>query len=254
VSIAPQRMTKQSLTRDQVFELIERVGVGNAIPSERQLCVDLGVSRLTVRAALDELVREGYLVRRRGSGTFVREPKIAQELTMTSFSEDMRRRGLRPGSRTLSLDTTLAGAYLGRCLHVSPSERILVAKRLRLADDESMAIETLHVPEALVPGLTRKDFDQTSFYELLTKRYGIEVVSGIQTIEPTVTNEEESEALGVPLHSPAFQFERTTRSETGSTVEFVRSIYRGDRYRLVTELSRRERAAAPVFMPRERRP
>ena len=78
---------------------MERFGVGNAIPSERQLSVDLGVSRLTVRAALDELVREGYLDRRRGSGTFVREPKIAQELTMTSFSEDMRQRGMRPGEQ-----------------------------------------------------------------------------------------------------------------------------------------------------------
>ena len=232
----PQRTTKQSETRDQVIELIERAGVGGALPSERQLSVDLGVSRLTVRAALDELVREGYLVRRRGSGTFVREPKIAQELTMTSFSEEMRRRGMTPGSRTLSLTTTTAGAYLGRSLHVSPSERVVVAKRLRLADGESMAIETLHVPESLVPGLTPKDLEQGSFYELLADRYGITIVGGMQTIEPTVTNEEESSALDVPLHSPAFQFERTTRSESGEIVEFVRSIYRGDRYRLVTAL------------------
>ena len=247
-----QRITKQSQTRDQVFDLIEQIGVGQAIPSERQLSHEFGVSRLTVRAAIDELAREGYLVRRRGSGTYVSEPKIAQELTMSSFSEEMRRRGMRPGSRTLSLEVIHAGAYLGRCLHVSPSERIVVAKRLRLADDESMAIETLHVPESLVPGLTAEDFDRTSFYDLLTDRYGIEIVGGIQTIEPTVTNEEESAILGVPLHAPAFQFERTTRSERGEIVEFVRSIYRGDRYRLVTELNRRDRAlVAPVFMPRE---
>src|SRR5881227_1540693 len=115
-------MTKQNEARERVLDLIDRLGVGDAIPSERQLSGDLGFSRLTVRAALDELVREGYLERRRGSGTFVREPKIAQELTMTSFSEDMRRRGLRPASRTLSLTTTLAGARLGRLLTVSPSE------------------------------------------------------------------------------------------------------------------------------------
>jgi GntR family transcriptional regulator len=254
VTAAP-RATKQSQTRERVIDLIDGLGIGSAIPSERQLSVDLGVSRLTVRAALDELVREGYLDRRRGSGTFVREPKIAQELTMTSFSEEMRRRGMRPASKTLSLTTTLAGAYLGRCLHVSPSERIVVAKRLRLADDETMAIETLHVAESRVPGLTPKDLDQGSFYELLSERYGIEIVGGLQTIEPTVTNEEESEALGVPLHSPAFLFERTTRSQTGDIVEFVRSIYRGDRYRLVTELNRRERGGAtPAFQPRVGRP
>ncbi len=234
---APPKVTKQSHTRERVLDLIKGLGVGNAIPSERQLSVDLGVSRLTVRAALDELTREGYLVRRRGSGTYVREPKIAQELTMTSFSEDMRRRGMEPGSRTLSLQTILAGARLGRCLMVSPSEPIMVVKRLRLADGETMAIETLHIPGSLVPGLAPEDLD-SSFYELLADRYGIEIAGGVQAIEPTVTNEEESEALGVPLHSPAFLFERTSRDEAGRIVEFVRSIYRGDRYRLVTELSR----------------
>jgi GntR family transcriptional regulator len=247
-----QRITKQSQTRDQVFDLIAQLAVGKAIPSERQLSSDLGVSRLTVRAALDQLVREGYLLRRRGAGTFVREPKIAQELTMTSFSEDMRQRGMRPGSRTLSLERTLAGAYLGRCLHVSPSERIVVVKRLRLADDEAMAIETLHVPESVVPGLTRSDFEGGSFYDLLASRYGVEIVGGIQTIEPTVTNEEESEALDVPLHSPAFQFERTTRASDERIVEFVRSTYRGDRYRLVSELRRNRSARPPTFVPRER--
>src|SRR3954470_11094820 len=148
---APPRVTKTSATRRQVLDLIEQLGVGTAIPSERQLSADLGVSRLTVRAALDELAREGYLVRRRGSGTYVQHPKIAQELTMTSFSEDMRRRGMVPGSRTLSLSRELAGARLGRVLHVSPAEKILVIKRLRLADGESMAIETLDLPPGGVP-------------------------------------------------------------------------------------------------------
>jgi GntR family transcriptional regulator len=230
-------VTKQSETRDRVLDLIEQLGVGDAIPSERLLSADLGVSRLTVRAALDDLVREGYLVRRRGSGTFVSEPKIAQELTLTSFTEDMRQRGMQPESRTLELTVVAAGARLGRFLHVSPSEPIVVAKRLRLADHETMAIETLHVREALVPGLSGDELEQRSFYELLRDQYGIVVVGGTQTIEPTVTNEEESQALGVPLHSPAFLFERFSRSEGGDIVEYVHSIYRGDRYRLVTDLS-----------------
>jgi GntR family transcriptional regulator len=240
-------VTKQSETRGRVLDLIERLEVGEAIPSERQLSADLGVSRLTVRAALDELVREGYLLRRRGAGTFVSEPKIAQELTMTSFTEDMRRRGLRPESRTLELKVTPAGARLGRFLHLSPSEPIIVAKRLRLADHETMAIETLHVREALVPDLSARDLEQQSFYELLRDRYGIVIAGGTQTIEPTVTNEEESQALGVPLHSPAFLFERFTQSEKGDPVEFVHSIYRGDRYRLVTDLSVQPEARRAAF-------
>jgi GntR family transcriptional regulator len=237
VSTQP-RVTKQSETRRQVLDLIEQLGIGSAIPSERQLSADLGVSRLTVRAALDALAREGHLVRRRGSGTYVQHPKIAQELTMTSFSEDMRRRGMVPGSRTVSLARELAGARLGRALQVSPAEKILVIKRLRLADGEPMAIETLHLPEQLVPGLEPEDIDRGSFYELLGGRYGIRIAEGTQAIEPTVTDEEESEALGVPLHSPAFLFERTSRDAEGRTFEFVQSVYRGDRYRIVTELSR----------------
>jgi GntR family transcriptional regulator len=231
-------MTKQSEARERVLDLIERLGVGEAIPSERQLSSELGVSRLTVRAALDDLVREGFLERRHGAGTFVSEPKIAQELTMTSFTEDMQRRGMAPSSKTLELKTVAAGARLGRLLHVSPSERIVVVTRLRYADRETMAIETLHVAEALVPGLTAKDLEQRSFYELLEERFGIVVVGGSQAIEPTVTNEEESAALGVPLHSPAFLFERTTKAGDGTIVEYVRSIYRGDRYRLVSDLTR----------------
>ncbi len=244
----PPTQTKQSETRSSVLDLIEQLRVGEAIPSERQLSSELGVSRLTVRAALDDLVREGLLVRRHGSGTFVSEPKIAQELTMTSFTEDMRRRGMVPGSKTLDLRTTPAGAHLGRLLHVSPSEPVVIISRLRLADRETMAIETLHVRESLVPGLVAGDLERQSFYELLQGRYGIEIVGGLQTIEPTVTNEEESEALGVPLHAPAFLFERTTRAANGEVIEYVRSIYRGDRYKLVTELNRgsssRTRAAS----------
>ena len=171
-------VTKQTETRSQVLDLIEQLGVGEAIPSERQLSSDLGVSRLTVRAALDDLVREGMLVRRHGSGTFVSEPKIAQELTMTSFTEDMQRRGMVPASRTLDLRIAPAGAHLGRLLHVSPSEPVVVIERLRLADRETMAIETLHVRESLVPGLTAADLERQSFYELLLDRYDIDIVGG----------------------------------------------------------------------------
>ena len=242
------------MTRQRVLELIDQLEIGEAIPSERRLSSDLGISRLTVRAALDDLVRDGYLERRHGAGTFVSEPKIAQQLTLTSFSEDMRRRGMVAGSRTIELREIHAGAALGRALNISPNARVTLIRRLRLADDEPMALETLHVPAAVVPGLTREGLENSSFYDLLERDYGVVISSGTQSIEPTVTNEEESELLGVPLHSPAFLFERTSRTEEGQTVEFVRSLYRGDRYRLVAELSqRRDRPAStqPVLVGTE---
>jgi GntR family transcriptional regulator len=239
-------MTKQRETRERVLELVESLEVGASIPSERQLSVDFGVSRLTVRAALDELVREGYLVRRRGSGTFVAEPKVAKAMTMSSFSEDMRQRGLTPGSRTLEFRVVPAGARLGRILHVSPSEPVTAVKRLRLADGEPMAVELLHVRESLFPGLTAVDLEESSFYDLLEGRYGIAIAGGSQTVEPTVTNEEESGALGVPLHSPALLFERVTRNAGDEIVEFTSSLYRGDRYRIVSELGVGGRPVEPT--------
>src|SRR5437016_1028157 len=121
MSTAQPKVTKQSVTRLQVLDLIERLGVGAAIPSERQLSADLGVSRLTVRAALDDLAREGHVVRRRGSGTYVQQPKIAQELTMTSFSEDMRR---REGGRR-------AAAFAGAPLRAAESRRARRDRRVR---------------------------------------------------------------------------------------------------------------------------
>jgi len=239
-------LSKQRETRERVLELIEALGVGDAIPSERQLGLDLSVSRLTVRAALDELVREGYLVRRRGAGTFVAEPKVAKGIDITSFSDDMRARGLTPASRTIDLRTIPAGARLGRILHVSPSEPVVAVKRLRLADGDPMAIELLHVRSSLVPGLTAADLAENSFYDLLASRWEVALIGGTQTVEPTVTNDEESEVLGVPLHSPALLFERVTRAASGDVVEYTSSTYRGDRYRLVTEIGLGARALQPA--------
>lgn len=201
---------------------------------------------MTVRQALDDLVAEGRLDRQQGRGTFVARPKIGQQLIATSFSEDMRRRGLVPGGRTLSVALVLAGARIGRHLEVSPSEAVLKLVRLRLADDEPMAIETLHAPERCVPGLTGDALENRSFYRLLEESYGIRLAGGTQTVEATVTNDEESRLLEVPLHSPAFLFERVTRSSDGHPVEYVRSIYRGDRYRILTDLTRPGRATGRV--------
>ncbi len=220
----------------KVIELIEDLEPGAAIPPERELCARFEVSRMTVRRAIDELVREGHLDRQHGRGTFVSRPKIAQPLTMTSFSEDMRRRGYVPGSRTLSVRRRPAGAQLAWRLEISPSAKVFEATRLRLADEQPMAIETLNLPLEIVPDLTADDLVNASLYELLESRYGIVLGSGRQTIEPTVTDETESELLGVPLHTPAFLFERTSRQTDGAAVEFVRSVYRGDRYQLVADL------------------
>src|SRR6201999_324460 len=161
------RGSKQALVRDEILGMLDELTVGDALPSERRLATDLGVSRPTLRAVIDELVREGLLLRRHGSGTYVAEPKIALPLTMTSFSEDMSRRGMRPSSRVVNFELQSAGAKLGQRLHLSPVEEVWVITRLRLPAAEPMAIEWLHAPRRFLPDLKREELAQQSFYELL---------------------------------------------------------------------------------------
>ncbi|MFG2001836.1 GntR family transcriptional regulator [Spirillospora sp. NPDC048911] len=227
--------TKRRTVRRELLAMLDGLDVGDALPPERRLAERLGVSRPTLRAAIDDLVADGLLDRRHGSGTYVAEPRIAVPLTMTSFTEDMLRRGMEPGGRVLSFRTSSAGAKIGRRLSVSPVEEVFTIRRLRLADGASMAIETLCTPAELLPGLRKEDLEGGSFYDLLRGR-GITIAAGTETIEPTVTTEEEAADLGVPVHTPAFLFERVTRDERGRPLEYVRSLYRGDRYRLELDL------------------
>lgn len=221
--------------RDDVLEIVDELEPGGPLPAERTLAVRLGVSRMTVRRAVDELVAAGRVVRRPGVGTFVTD-KHSQRLSATSFSEDIRARGSTPGSRTLGSSVGPAGAALGRKLGLSPADDVLRVRRLRLADETPMAIESLHVPADIVPGLSGEDLVGRSFYATLRDRFGLTVAGGEQVLEATVTDAEESRDLDVPLHSPAFLFERTSCTADGRRVEFVRSVYRGDRYRIVSTI------------------
>lgn len=230
-------MTKFPSIRDQLLDRLEGMASGEPFPPERQLAESLGVSRMTLRRAIDELVVRGLVCRRPGAGVFALGPKLNQPLTASSFSEDMAARGMRPSSRILEFDSAAAGPRIARRLEIAESDIVTVVLRLRLADDEPIALEKLHTPEALVPRLSPEDLAISSFYELLTARYGIQLASGTQTIEPTLINGLESEVLDVPEGSPALLFERTSRSAEGKPCEFVSAVYRGDRYKIRTELS-----------------
>ena len=234
-------VTKYHGVREQLLDRLEMMAAGEQLPPERELSQSLGVSRMTLRRAIDDLVGRGAVRRRPGSGVFALGPKLDPGLVATSFTADMRARGLRPGGRTLAFERRSAGARVGHRLQISPTARVVRVTRLRLADGEPMAIEELHVPDALVPGLDAADLQDASFYDLLRSRYGVRVVRGVQTIEPTVLDEDEAQALDVPVHSPALQFERTSwgahDGEGVGVVEYVRSVYRGDRYQIRTELT-----------------
>ncbi|HEY8425541.1 MAG TPA: GntR family transcriptional regulator [Limnochordales bacterium] len=224
-----------------LLDLIERGEIrhGQRIPSERQLAQHLGISRMTVRQALVELVQESVLVRRQGRGTFVAERKIEQGLvSLTSFSEDMRRRGMRPGARLLDMEVQEAPPKVEKALGLDGDRRVLVIRRLRLADGIPMALETSHLPIARVPSVPRRRVVEGSLYEYLQGELGIDLARAHQTLEPVLAGESEARLLGVEPGSPLLLMERTTYDATGEPVEFVRSLYRGDRYKFFVELRR----------------
>jgi GntR family transcriptional regulator len=249
VSEPSRSAVKRERVRDYLMELAESCAPGDPIPSERALCEQLGVSRPTLRSAVDELVATGLLVREHGRGMFVARAKITQELAPSADAYSLPRAAGSWASRVLEFSTVRAGARVGRRLRISPAAEITYIARLRLVDGEPMAIEYLHVPAAIVPGLTAADMESGDFYDLLRERHGVRVHEAVQSIEPTVTNEEEAELIGVPVLSPALLFERLTKDATGRPVEYVHSVYRGDRYRIVSRLAlgnHAPSAAAPL--------
>jgi GntR family transcriptional regulator len=234
------RWEKRQRIRAHLLDLVEVTEAGHPLPGERQLCETLEVSRPTLRSVMDDLVRDGLLLRAHGRGVFVAKDKVAQHLGPAPGPGPSMSAGGVDGewtSRTVEFVTVAAGPRIGRRLGTAPGERILRIARLRLVDGDPMCVETLHVPLALVPGLTARDLETDSFYRLLGSRYGILLTRASQLIEPTVVDEAEAELLRVSVHAPALLFERAARDADGRVVEFTRSVYRGDRYRILTELS-----------------
>ncbi len=219
----------------RVLELVERLGAGAALPPERELAVELGVARMTVRQAIGDVEALGLVRREQGRGTFVAGPRLAQPLAVTSFSQDARRRGLRPGSRVLGFHRGPGGAREARALALVEGEPVVTVTRLRLADDEPLAVETAHLPDTLLPGLRPEDLEDRSLYDLLAER-AVVVATGTQAVEPTVLTAAEAALLDQEPGAAAFLFEVVTRDRDDRPVEFVRALYRGDRYRLVAEL------------------
>ncbi|MFC9252956.1 GntR family transcriptional regulator [Amycolatopsis thailandensis] len=228
---------RRTEVKERLRQLIERRLPGEVLPSERALSTEIGVSRPTLRAAIDELERDGLVVREHGRGTFTAPRKISQDLVPATGREQY----APPAdgdwsSRVIDFATTPAGARLGKRLEVSPGRQLVAVTRIRVVEEAPMAIERILVPRDLVPDITAAGFESGSFYELLRTRYEVVPATAVQVIEPTVTDTDESTLLGVPLHSPALLFERTTRDADGRVIEYTRSIYRGDRYRITSHL------------------
>lgn len=218
-----------------VFRALVERGVlraGEALPSERDLSMVTGLSRVTVRRAVETLLLEGVLSRRHGSGTFVAR-RIEQPLSiLAGFSEDMRHRGSRPGSVWIGKVLTHPSPKEALALGVGPDEKVVRLLRVRTADDEPLSVETAVVPAAFLPS---PDLVGTSLYGALAER-GVRPAHGVQRLHAALAGPDEARLLMIPAGSAILRIERRAFLANGRPVEFTTAAYRGDRYDFVATL------------------
>lgn len=233
-----EHQTKSERLRQHLVSVID-VGLEphSKLPAERELATEFEVSRLTVRRALDRLVNDGLVYRVQGAGTFVATPRITKSVELTSFSEDMRARGLVPGSSMLVHETTQAGPRLGPMLRISPAAEVYHIRRTRTADGEPMCLEDSFLNSQYVPGLINHMGDK-SLYKILEQDYGLRMEWAEQSIRATVLEPDVANILNAPAFSPAFFVARTSYDAKDRAIEYAESIYRGDRYHYELQIHR----------------
>jgi GntR family transcriptional regulator len=232
-SPTPLYLQLQKLIQDAVRS--GQLRVDEALPSERDLSKQLGISRVTVRKALAGLVEKGILIQRWGSGTFIAPAvQVEQPLSrLSSFTDDMLSRGFRPGAVFLNRVIGPATPKESMALGLSPGELVSRVDRLRTADDVPMAIEHAVLPNRLLPD---PQSVQSSLYAVLIAS-GRGPKRALQRLHAVQLNAEQARLLHVPVGTAALYIERRSFDENGFPVEFTSSYYRGDAYDFVAELS-----------------
>lgn len=211
-----------------------------SLPAEREIASLTGLSRVTVRRAMQELVDRGIIVQRQGSGSFVTDgaPRVEQSLSrLTSFSEDMARRGLNSVSEWLGRGIFMPSPEEAVALALSSGDMVARLSRLRRANGRPMAIERASLPIDILPDPSRVD---TSLYDLLDAA-GNRPVRALQKISAINIGEEDAALLQVAPGMAGLRIERSSYLPSRRTVEFTRSIYRGDAYDFVAELKLTQR-------------
>jgi GntR family transcriptional regulator len=230
------RLPKYYTVKLHLLEYIDTLELGAAVPTERDLAAELGTSRTTVRQALVELVSEGRLVRRQGSGTYVADPKITWPLQLTSFTEQASAHGQVASSKLLDVQRTRANEDLARRLGLKVGDGVHQIERLRLADGRPTAVETAVLPAARFPYLGRRMRSEGSLEALLAKVYGVRLRGGEATIDTMPAGPREAGLLNVDTGSPMLVVSRLSIDTDGVPVEWGTSWFRGDRITLVAHL------------------
>jgi GntR family transcriptional regulator len=218
----------------------EKLKPGDQLPSEPDFCKTYGISRTVVRQALRDLEIDGLIVRRKGKGTFVAEPKINESLVqkLTGFYHDMVERGLTPITDVLSQEIVSATAMVAHQLEIEKGSEVFCLERLRYLDDEPIVLVKAFLPYALCKGIEEIDFSRRSLYEVLEERFGLRIARGRRTIEAVAADERQARLLSINPGDPVNLLESVTWLENGMPIEYYQSVHRGDRTRFEVELFR----------------
>jgi GntR family transcriptional regulator len=227
-----KRLPKGEQLREIMSELIATQEPGASLPSERELAERYGIARMTVRTELDRLVADGLVYRIHGRGTFVAAPRVTQAMTLSSFSEDMRGRGLAPGSRVLACDVVIATTAVAVRLELADATRVIRIHRVRTADGEPMAVEEAFLPADRFAGLDQADLEHGSLFELLEDQWGVQLATGEQCVVAISFDATQAHLLGVEPGDAGLQFQTTGRDGAGTPIYTAWTWYRGDRYEI----------------------
>jgi DNA-binding GntR family transcriptional regulator len=209
---------------------------GDRLPGERELAQSFDCSVITVRQALGALERERRLRRMRGRGTFVTDPPIERDLTeLTSFTDEMNRRGLDPQTKLIAAESREADEAAVRALELRPGARIIFLERLRCIGDQPLLLEQVHLPESRFSDLLRADMLAGSLYQALASQYNVRLVRARETIEPVLPAAREARLLQQDRRRPALLLELIAFEAAGTPVEYCRAIIRGDRAKYYVE-------------------
>ena len=216
---------------------------GQPIPSEPELASSLGISRMTARQAVKALCDAGATYSKRGLGTFVSGSKLVKTSTeLLSFTQETKASGGKPSSQVLAFEDVRADAEIAAALHLEPNAKVFRLKRVRIADSVPMSIEESFLPAKLCPSLLESFDPRTSLYQVLSQSYGIRMTAADEVAEAALAHAEEGRLLQIKKGSPVFVLTRVSYAESSQPVEFVRSIYRGDRWKLVSRLTANRKA------------
>ncbi|MBP2356504.1 GntR family transcriptional regulator [Kribbella aluminosa] len=219
---------KYEQVADEIARRAGELQAHDHLPSERDLMQQLDVSRMTVRRAIEQLVRRGLVYQVHGSGTFVADPDVVTKtLRLTSFTEDMQQRGLTPSTTVLGTAVQPATEDVARRLRIEPGADVLVLSRLRSADGTPMALESVHLPAM---GTDWSTFDPTASLYAQMSAAGITVERAAQSIHAVNLDRDQAYHLDQAVGAAALQVTRVSYTEAGVPVEIAETIYRGDRY------------------------